>query len=217
MHERPTLLEPNLKLVLVLIYFLLIPHLPKGLRRFSLSPSLRLPKASLVTFVRGEIEMILRFINTEDAPSEGVNIQHHGNAMRRRRKVTTYWLQTYCVCSVQFSSVAQSCPTLCTFKSVCSFIVFLCGRSRARLGGSSCTIFCIFEQFHLFVLQSVRQLPSSGGHLFRNSKEKSPKQTSSTTEHPASVVLNLRFESSHVPFNFVFPRGNSFGKVSYQF
>ena len=49
--------------------------------------------------------MILTFINTEDAPSEGVNIQHHGNAMKRRRKVTTYWLQTYYVCSVQFSSV----------------------------------------------------------------------------------------------------------------
>lgn len=82
LHERPTLLEPNLKLVLVLVYFLLIPHLPKDLRRFSLSPSLRLPKASLVTFVRGEIEMILSFINTEDAPSEGVNIQHHFSAKK---------------------------------------------------------------------------------------------------------------------------------------
>lgn len=75
-------MEPNLKLVLVLIYFLLIPHLPKGLRRFSFFPSLRLPKASLVTFVRGEIEMILDLFNTEDAPSEGVNIQHHWNAMK---------------------------------------------------------------------------------------------------------------------------------------
>lgn len=85
-------------------------------------------------------------------------------------------------------------------------------------GGSFLYDLCILEQFHLFVFQSVRQLlPSFGGHLFWNGKENSPKQTSSTTDCPTSVLLNLRAEISRIPFSFVCPRDNSLLKVPSQF